>query len=397
MQDKTKRLKKGIFKAIDELAPEAIALSDHLAANPERGGEEFDSSRKHVDLLEKAGFEVEYPFAGIRTAFRAKKGEGAAKVALLAEYDALPGVGHACGHNLSGAMSTLAGMALASVSDELDGQIQVIGTPAEETDGAKVVMSEKGVFDDLDLALMLHCAGGVSFVPYESLAVDALEFVFTGQTAHASASPWKGKNALNGVQLFFHAVDMLRQHVPPEVRMHGIITTGGEAPNIVPDRAAAKFYFRAPKRTTVDEVVGKAKNCARGAALATETKVRWETAETGFEAMKRNKAAEGAMEKIMEELGIGLSEAPGPQGSSDMGNVSRRCPALQPHVSITSESRDLHTREFARATTASEAHRAMITGAKALAAMALSVISDKKLRETVKAEYRRSCPAGGTQ
>jgi amidohydrolase len=179
-----------------------------------------------VDLLKEAGFDVEYPFAGIPTAFRGRKGKGGPKVALLVEYDALPGIGHACGHNLSGAMSTLAGMALASVSDELDGEIHVIGTPAEETNGAKVAMSEKGVFDDLDLALMLHCGGCLSFVRYESLAVDALEFIFNGKASHASASPWMGRNALNGVQLFFHAVDMLRQHLPPEVRMHGIITSG---------------------------------------------------------------------------------------------------------------------------------------------------------------------------
>ncbi|MGC9372317.1 MAG: amidohydrolase [Thermovirgaceae bacterium] len=390
MQDKTERLKKELFKAVDRLAPGAIALSDHLAANPETGGEEFDSSRQHVELLKEAGFDVEYPFTGIPTAFRARKGKGTAKVALLAEYDALPTIGHACGHNVSGAMSTLAGIALAGTAGELDGQIQVIGTPAEETDGAKVAMAAKGVFDGLDLALMLHCAGGVSFVPYESLAVDALEFVFSGRTAHASASPWTGKNALNGLQLFFHAVDMLRQHVSPEVRMHGIITAGGEAPNIVPDRAAAKFYFRAPKRATVDEVVAKAKNCARGAALATETEARWETAEISFEAMKRNGPAEGAMEKIMEELGIRLSEAPGPEGSSDMGNVSRCCPALQPHLSITEGPIDLHTREFARATTAPEAHRAMIIGAKGLAAMTLAMMFDAELREAVKETYRKS-------
>ncbi len=396
MNDKMRCLKEELFEAVEKHSPKAIALSDHLAANPEPGDEEFESSRLHADLLRLAGFEVEYPFAGIATAFRAKRGKGSSKVAFLAEYDALPEIGHACGHNLSGAMSTLAGIALASVSDELDGEIQVIGTPAEETNGAKVAMSEKGVFDDLDLALTLHCSGGASFVPYESLAVDALEFVFTGKTAHASASPWMGKNALNGVQLFFHALDMLRQHVPPEVRMHGIITSGGEAPNIVPEKAVAKFYFRAPKRPMVNEIVAKAKNCARGAALATETDVRWDTAEISFEDMKRNSSAERAMEKIMEELGVVLSSGPGPQGSSDIGNASRRCPALQPHFSITKESRDLHTREFARATTEPEAHRAMITGAKALAAMALSVISDQKLRETVKADHRRDCPARGT-
>lgn len=390
MHDEITRLKEEVFKAIERLSPKAVALSDHLAANPEPGGEEFDSSRQHVDLLKEAGFEVEYPFAGIPTAFRGRKGKGRPKVALLVEYDALPGIGHACGHNLSGAMSTLAGMALASVSDELDGEIQVIGTPAEETNGAKVAMSEKGVFDDLDLALMLHCGGCLSFVRYESLAVDALEFIFNGKASHASASPWMGRNALNGVQLFFHAVDMLRQHLPPEVRMHGIITSGGEAANIVPERAAAKFYFRAPKRNMVDEVVKKAKNCARGAAMATETDVRWETAEISFEEMKFNRPAEKAMETIMKDLGVSLSECPGPQGSSDIGNVSKRCPALQPVFAITKKPLELHTREFAEATTSPKAHQALLTGAKILAVMTLSMMTDDELREAINEEHRKS-------
>jgi metal-dependent amidase/aminoacylase/carboxypeptidase family protein len=251
-------------------------------------------------------------------------------------------------------------------------------------------MSEKGVFDDLDLALMLHCGGGLSFVRYESLAVDALQFIFNGKTTHASASPWMGRNALNGVQLFFHAIDMLRQHVPPDVRMHGIISSGGEAPNIVPDRAAAKFYFRAPKRDMVDEVVEKAKNCARGAALATETDVRWETVEISFEEMKFNRPAERAMETIMKDLGINLSESPGPQGSSDIGNVSKRCPALQPVFAITREPLELHTREFAEATTSRKAHRAAVTGAKVLGAMVLKMMTDAGFQKAVKEAHENA-------
>jgi len=217
-------------EAVDENAGEAIALSDRLADNPEVSGQEESSSKMHADLLKKHGFEVELPFLDIPHSFCARiKREGKAKVALLVEYDALPEIGHACGHNLHGAMSTLAGVAIARIlrDGKTKGELLVIGTPAEETNGAKVLMADKGVFDDIDLAMMIHSGGGKSFVKYRSLALDALEFEFRGKSSHAASAPWEGRNALNGVQLFFHAIDMLRQHVRPEVRMHGIIVKGG--------------------------------------------------------------------------------------------------------------------------------------------------------------------------
>ncbi|MDO9508119.1 MAG: M20 family metallopeptidase [Thermovirgaceae bacterium] len=387
MDQTCETIRKRLFKAVDDLAPKAVALSDDLGKNPELGEKEFESSRKHVELLREAGYEIEYPFAGIPTAFIAKKGTGHPKVALLVEYDALPGIGHACGHNVSGAMSTLAGLALAAVADELSGQVQVIGTPAEETNGAKVRMSQEGVFDGLDLALMLHSSGGISFIHYDCLAMDAIEFTYKGKTSHAAASPWAGRNALNGVQLLFHAIDMLRQHVIPDVRMHGIIPVGGEAPNIVPELATAQFYFRAPKRAIVDEVVDKALNCARGAAMATETEVSWEKFETSFDDMLPNGPGEEAMATIMEELGVKLSPSPGSQGSSDIGNVSYRCPALQPMFAITHRPLTLHTREFSEATFLEESHKALVVGAKALAAMTYLVMTDELLREAMQESF----------
>lgn len=388
-----KALRERLFLAVEGLAPEAIVLSDDIGRNPETGDKEFESSKKHVALLREAGYEVEYPFAGIPTAFIAKKGTGCPKVALLVEYDALPGIGHACGHNVSGGMSTLAGLALAAASDELSGQVQVIGTPAEETNGAKVRMSQEGVFDGLDLALMLHSSGGVSFVHYDCLAMDAIEFTYKGKTSHAAASPWAGRNALNGVQLLFHAIDMLRQHVIPDVRMHGIIPVGGEAPNIVPELATARFYFRAPKRSIVDEVVGKALNCARGAAMATGTEVSWEKFETSFDDMLPNGPGEEAMATIMEELGVKLSPSPGSPGSSDIGNVSYRCPALQPMFAITPRPLTLHTREFSEATFLEESHKALVVGAKALAAMTHLVLTDESLRMAIQKAFGKEIEA----
>lgn len=370
----------------------AIALSDDIADHPEIGGQEIESSRKMVRFLREGGFEVEYPFMGIDTAFIGKKGKAGkgGRVALLAEYDALPVMGHACGHNLHGTMSLLAGLALEPLIDELDCELWVVGTPAEENDGAKVKMAEKGAFDGLDLALMIHSWGGETFVPCESLAMDAIEFTFHGKAAHAAGMPWEGKNALNGVQLLFHSVDMLRQHVKPEVRMHGIVTSGGVAPNIVPETAKAFFYFRAPRRNDLNRIVEQVTNCARGAALATGTKVEWENIEISFNDMLPNPSGEAAMTDVFRELGVPLVPSPGVMGSSDVGDVSYRCPALQPQMDVTGgEHIAVHTREFARAVKADAAHKALATGAKALGRMALKTFLDPELQRRMKEEQIR--------
>lgn len=380
-----------IDRAIERHSREAIELSDHLARNPEISGQEFESSKKHVELLSRYGFEVKYPFLDIPTAFCARKSNGkGARVALLVEYDALPEIGHACGHCLHGAMSTLAAIGLASVFDKLKGELLVIGTPAEETNGAKVTMADKGVFDDLDLAIMIHSSGNKSYVSYRSLAMDALEFTYRGRPAHAAASPWEGRNALNGLQLFFHAIDMLRQHVEPDVRMHGIIYKGGDAPNIVPEEAICRFYFRFPTRAYLNRLVERARNIASGAAIATETEVTVNNFELSFDNMLANVTAERKMAEIMEELGVEVSEPEGYEGSSDMGNVSHRCPALQPKLAISDVPLVTHSREFAKAVITPKAHEALITGSKALARMAIAVFLNENLRKAIREDFKRA-------
>lgn len=378
---------------VDRYSGEAVALSDYLAEHPEVSEREFQSSKRHAELLRRHGFEVEYPFLDIPTAFCAKKSNGeGAKVALLVEYDALPEIGHACGHCLHGAMSTLAGIGLAPLLDEGDikGTLFVIGTPAEETNGAKVTMAEKGVFDDLDLAIMIHSSGNKSYVRYRSLAMDAMEFSFKGKSAHAASCPWEGRNALNGVQLFFHALDMLRQHIRSEARMHGIIHRGGDAPNIVPEAAACRFYFRAPTRAYLDHLVERIRKISLGAAMATETEVEMKNFEFSFDNMLSNEAAESKMEEIMKGLGIEISEEEGYEGSSDMGNVSHRCPALQPKLAISDEPLVTHSREFAEAVTTSRAHEALILGSRALVRMALAIYCDGDLRRAVREDFERA-------
>ncbi len=384
---------------IEKNCAETIAMSDNFAEHPEISGEEFETSHKIVEVLKDAGFAVEYPYMDIPTAFLASKGKrgNGAKVALMVEYDALPEIGHACGHNLHGSMAVLAGIALVPLMDKIEGELIVVGTPAEETNGAKVEMSRKGVFDGCDFAIMIHCCGGKTIVRYRSLAMDAIEFTFTGQTSHAAMAPWEGRNALNGLQLFFHAIDMLRQHVKSDARMHGIVQYGGAAPNIVPDRAVGRFYFRAPKRAYLDKIMEQVLNCARGAALATNTEVTWRNFEVSFMDMLPNPAAENMLEDIFAEFNIPVSACDGFMGSSDVGDVTYRCPALQPEIDISGRKIEAHTREFAEATITEHAHKVLKTGAKVLARSALSVFLDPELREKMWSDYRREVAAGREQ
>lgn len=367
---------------IRDFFEEAVRLNDFMAANPELGGEEFQASSRMVKTLEDLGFRVEYPFAGIETAFRGVLGTGRSPVvAIMVEYDALPEIGHACGHCLHGSMSLLAAAGLAELMKEIDGTLWVVGTPAEETNGAKVAMVEQGVFDGVSLAMMIHCNSRDSFVRYSCLALEPVRFTFRGKTAHAAGAPWEGLNALNGLQLLFHAVDMLRQHVKPDVRMHGIIREGGTAPNIVPEKASADFYFRSEERKYLNEILEKVFDCARGAALATGTEVSWEIFETSFDNMAPNEPAEVMMEEVYRELGIPLSSSPGPMGSSDVGNVSHVCPAIQPMLAILDRQVAAHTREFADAVTSPRGYEALEKGGRALGRAALKAFLDASLRE----------------
>ena len=382
---------KRIDETIDEKWPEIVAMSDAFAAAPETSGREFKTSRRLVDVLEEAGFDVEYPYMGLPTAFKAKagrKGRGG-RAAILVEYDALPDVGHACGHNLHGSMSILAALSLLPLMKELDGELLVIGTPAEETDGAKVKMAADGAFDGCDFAMMIHSSCGASVIRCGTLAMDALEFTFTGAPAHAAAAPWKGRNALNGLQLFFHAIDMYRQHVIPEARMHGVIVNGGSVPNVVPDKAVGHFYFRAPKRAYLDKMIEQVFNCARGAALATNTEVEWRHFEASFMDMRPNAAAEKMVEDVYKEVGVPCVPGPIEFGSSDVGDVTYHCPAVQPLIDISGGVvYPGHTPEFAKAAVSAEGHLAMKNGARIIARGVLRSLTDPELRDRMWADFK---------
>ena len=374
--------------AIDTAAPEAFAVSDWLGAHPEVGGEEFEAVKKHTGFLRAHGFDVTAPAFGIETAYHAKLGTGGRRVGLLAEYDALAGLGHGCGHNAHGAMTLLAAAGLRAVLGEVSGTVEVFGTPAEETYGGKVVMADRGAFDGLDFAMMIHCSGGTSGVPYRALACRGYEFTFEGKSAHAASAPWKGVNALNAVRILFNSLDMWRQHLRPEVRIMGIVTEGGDAPNIVPERATARFHLRAPEQDMEEDLIAKALDCARGAALCTGTKVSWKLFEEPFDCMNVNPAAERMVQAVFDSFGEPTVAAFPPSGSTDVGNVSWKCPALQPKLDITGGRYVAgHSHDFLAACTSPSVHPRILLGAKIIAKSALTVLTDDETAAAIRADF----------
>ncbi|NHN30616.1 M20 family metallopeptidase [Paenibacillus agricola] len=363
-------MKQTISDTIDEHAEALIEVAHFIGENPELGHEEWLASARLMEELTASGFHIESPVLNLPTAFIASysSSKPGSTVAFICEYDALPELGHACGHHLIATMGLAAAIGLKSVIDEIGGTIRVYGTPAEETKGAKVPMAAAGLFDDVDIALMAH-----PFHSYEksgqSLAMDALQFEFTGKSAHAAASPHEGINALDAVLLLFQSINALRQQFESHARVHGIISDGGKAPNIIPDKAVAQFYIRSSNRPYTDQLVQKIKNCAEGAALQTGCRLAISNYEYSYDEMITD---EGLSELFTANLmALGIEQADirigKDHGSVDLGNVSRRCKAIHPYVKVVDGGELLHTKEFRDQAMAKRAFEGMLLGAKALA------------------------------
>lgn len=373
-------LKKTVDSEIDRQHTALAALNADLADNPEESGREFASSAKIVELLRERGYKVEYPFAGIRTAFRGVFGtnDHKYKIALMVEYDALPEIGHACGHSLSGAISILAGLSLRDLQDALNADIHIVGTPDEEASGAKCAMVRDGVFDGYHMAMMVHMYDQNLLAP-KLQAMDSYLYRFRGKSVHASTKPWEGINALNAVQLMFHAIDMLRQHVTTDVRMHGVIRNGGAAPNVVPELATAEVFIRALDRNYLNDLVRKVDDCARGAAIATQC--TWDKEETAlpFDNLLANEPGLDALEEVFGELGLTLNgDTEAIFGSSDAGNVSFACPTFHPCLQVADRGVAIHTRAFAKTMKSQRANKALETGAKLIAYQVCKIFNDEK-------------------
>ena len=339
-----------VQEIVSELAPDLKELTLKIHDNPELGNQEHKACRWQMELLQKYGFETSDNFCDIPTAYKAvyKGKKPGPKIAMLAEYDALPELGHGCGHNLIAMISVGSGIAMREFADEYGGEIHVIGTPAEETAGAKVEMSAKGAFKEYDVAMMAH--------PFEengssinTLAMSCRLYEFFGKTAHAAAAPEEGKNALDAMINFFNMVNALRQQATPDVRIHGIITRGGEAPNVIPDYTESIFYVRANRHQDLDPLFARVENCARGAAMGAGVSYTAEFTQGNNKDTCSNMALAELIATQMEKLGAVVKRTHGEYtpGSSDMGDVSYRCPAVQSTFDINSGRGAIaHTREF---------------------------------------------------
>ncbi|MEU7769485.1 M20 family metallopeptidase [Nocardia sp. NPDC049190] len=369
----------GCDAAIRAASAELIALSHAIHAEPELAFEETRSVAKTLAPLAERGFEIEAGVAQLPTAFRARYGSGSLTVGICAEYDALPEIGHACGHNIIAATAVGAALGLAEVADELGLTVLVLGTPAEESGGGKVLMLERGVFDDVAMAMMVH-PGPFDIVGAHSLALADVSVVFHGREAHASAAPELGRNAGDAITVAQVALGLLRQHLLPGQQLHGIVGEGGVAPNIVPGRAELLYYFRAIDSVALDDLMRRASACFEAGALATGCTHEVRTlAPTYTELTPDPELLFAYREQI---IGLGRVpiapelEAQRPLGSTDMGNVTNVIPGIHPVIGIDAGGAVTHQPGFAAASINASADRAVLDGALALARTAISVARD---------------------
>jgi len=386
-----------ILAAIDAESGEVRALAHWMAEHPELALEERETSGRYRAWLAARGFSIEPGVAGMETAFVATRaGQGAElTAALLAEMDALPGLGHACGHNLSGPASLLAGAALAAVLPAEALALRVVGCPAEEIGLGKRRLAEAGAFAGADVAMMAHAAG-MRRAHRLFLGNRKLELIYRGRAAHAAAYPERGVNALDGVIALFVAIGLLRQQLPRTVRVHGIVSDGGKAPNVIPERAAARVWVRALDDAELGAAFERVLDCARGAAAATGTKLEVRQEEGQSPPLLPNLTLASVYRRQLERMGLAES-GPGPEqaiGSSDITHVSRVVPTIHPNFPI-GEGLELHTRELAAAAASEAGMRGLLEAARALALSVHELARDPLARQEVAREFRERQAALG--
>lgn len=384
------RLKSTIAEMIHAHEEQFKQISSYIGHHPELGNEEYIAAEKLTACLEQHGFTITRGLLHIPTSFLAEydSGKPGPVIAYLSEYDALPHLGHACGHHLIAMMSLAAAVGLKAILHETGGSIRVYGTPAEETDGAKVPMARAGLFDDCDVAMMIH-----PYNRYEqsgtSLAMSAITFEYFGQPSHAAASPHEGVNALDGIIQLFNGVNALRQQIRSDARIHGIITNGGQAANIIPEYASALFYVRAADRRYTNELKERVKRVAEGAALQTGCTVQIKEDDFAYDEMQTNGVLSGLFNQNLFNNGVKPSElhSGSDQGSLDLGNVSARVPSIHPYIPITHELHALHTIPFRDDALKPYALDQMIFGAKMLAYTGCDVLTQPDKLEEIKVEF----------
>jgi amidohydrolase len=357
-------------------AERLIRLSEQLHAHPETAWEEHRAARWVAEALEESGFAISPAYLGLDTAFHATYGSGPFRLGLCAEYDALPGLGHACGHNLIAAITVGAARALAALADTAGLTIEVYGTPAEEGGGGKIALLERGAFAGLDLAMMAHPAP-VDVAEAEPFAVSHSHVTFQGKAAHAAAYPEKGINAADAFIIAQVAIGLLRQQLPPTVRVHGVMTNGGEAPNAIPARTEGRWYVRAESLAQLAETEEKVWRCFQAGALATGCELDIAPESKPYAEFRTYEPALRAYVRNAERLGRTFDrDSPARRmnrASTDMGNVSQLVPAIHPYVGINSLPALNHQPEFAARCVGADAEKALLDAATALAWTALDV------------------------
>lgn len=371
---------------VDARRDELVELSLTIHRNPEVAFEEVKASGWLSDYLEGNGFTVKRGICDLPTAFEARYGSGEPWIALLAEYDALPKVGHACGHNIIGTAAVGAAVAVRGFIDQAGGTVVVIGTPAEESTGGKVVMAEKGAFQGIDAAMLVH-PHGLNLASMQALACIRLDVEFFGKATHAAGHPQGGINALEALIQSFNGVNSLRQHIDERARIHGIITHGGDAPNVVPDHSAATFLVRAEFDFYLEELKEKVLNCFKAAALATGARLEHEWG-SYYAPLRCNFALAELFSGNMKTLGREmLPPLERGLGSSDMGNVSVLVPTIHPMVAIASLDVVPHSAEFAQAAASEKGHQGLVDGAKGMAMTVVDLIARPEAMKRVRDEF----------
>ena len=384
----TERLKASVIEEIDARCHQLSELSLKIHSNPEPGFQEVKAAGWLTRYLKENGFSIEQGICELPTAFRGSYGQGKPAIAVLAEYDALPNLGHACGHNLIAACAVGAGIASKPAIDQFGGSILVIGTPAEELYGGKAIMADRGAFNNLDIAMMVH-PGVHDTATTQSLACLALQVEFWGKAAHAAARPEAGINALEAMLQSFTAINSLRQHIKDKARIHGIITDGGEAANIVPAHSAGTFLVRAEDDTYLDELKQRVINCFIGAATASGARLEYKWGDIHYAPLRNNLSLAQLFSQNMQSLGrkVKLSDPGKAFGSTDMGNVSQLVPSIHPSVAIAPMEVVTHSPEFASAAASEAGIHGLLDAAKALSMTVVDLVANPELVAKVKEEF----------
>jgi len=385
------QLKKDVCSAVDDMAEELLALSHAIHGEPELALEEFKAAKRLSDAVESHGIQVQREAFGLKTGYAAQFGkDGGPNIAILSEYDALPGIGHACGHNIIATSGYGAAIALSKLNGRLPGRVRYLGTPAEERFGGKEIMARQGAFDGTDAAMMIH-PSNQNLITMPCIAISDVEAIFHGRSAHASAMPYRGLNALDAVVTAYQAIAQLRQHIRNTDRIHGIITEGGLAPNIVPERAACRFYVRAVDAHELAPLKARVQKCFEAGALATGCTLETRWGDTDYLDLKTNWPMAELYEKNATKLGREFFPVkdlpPGYAGSTDMGNVSHRVPSIHPMLGVAPAGVIIHNAEFARYAASPTGDAGVIDGAKSLAMTALDLMADAGQLAAARADF----------